>query len=207
MTCRIGRSLLKWEVIVQEAAVSTIAGWESFYVIVGSSAGALTGLMFVVITLISAAQTREAREDVGAYGTPNVVHFGVVLFVSAMLSAPWESLHVVGILLVLTGLGGVTYATIIFRRIIRRSHLEESYSPVFEDWLWFAILPLTAYIALGGAAIMFLGNSTPAMFIIGAALLLLLFIGIHNAWDTVTFIALERPQQERDGNAEKDDVS
>lgn len=182
--------------------MSPLTGWESFYVIVGSSAGALTGLMFVVITLVSAAQTRGAGEEVGAYGTPNVVHFGIVLFVSAMLSAPWESLHVVGVLLVLTGLGGVTYAIIIFRRIIRRTrlHLEESYTPVFEDWLWFAILPLTAYIALVVAAIMFLGNPTPAMFVIGAALFLLLVIGIHNAWDTVTFIALEQRSQQRNNS-------
>jgi hypothetical protein len=177
--------------------VSPLAGWESFYVIVGSSAGALTGLMFVVITLVSAGQARGAGEEVGAYGTPNVVHFGIVLFVSAMLSAPWESLRVVGVLLVLTGVGGVTYAIIIFRRIIRRTrlHLEESYNPVLEDWLWFAIFPLTAYIALVVAAIMFLGNPTPAMFLIGAALFLLLVIGIHNAWDTVTFVAFERSQQ------------
>jgi hypothetical protein len=33
--------------------MTAIAGWENFYVIVGSSAGALIGLQFVVITLLS----------------------------------------------------------------------------------------------------------------------------------------------------------
>jgi hypothetical protein len=33
--------------------MTALAGWESFYVIVGSSAGALIGLQFVVITLIA----------------------------------------------------------------------------------------------------------------------------------------------------------
>lgn len=175
--------------------MSALNSWENFYIIVGSSAGALTGLMFVVITLIAGYREQNAGGEVAAYGTPNVVHFCVVLLVSAMLSAPWESLHIVGILLVLTGLGGVAYATIIFRRIIRRLHLRESYSPVFEDWLWFAIFPLTAYIALVVAAIMFLSSTTPALFVIGAALILLLFIGIHNAWDTVTYVAIERIPQ------------
>jgi hypothetical protein len=37
---------------------SVLADWESFYVIVGSSAGALTGLMFVVITLVADARIK-----------------------------------------------------------------------------------------------------------------------------------------------------
>jgi len=41
-----------------------------------------------------------------------------------------------------------------------------------------------------------LGNPAPALFVIGAATVLLLFIGIHNAWDTVTYVALERSQPE-----------
>lgn len=33
--------------------MTALGGWENFYVIVGSSAGALVGLQFVVITLIA----------------------------------------------------------------------------------------------------------------------------------------------------------
>ena len=33
--------------------MTALVGWENFYVIVGSSAGALIGLQFVVITLIA----------------------------------------------------------------------------------------------------------------------------------------------------------
>jgi len=33
--------------------MTALSGWENFYVIVGSSAGALIGLQFVVITLIN----------------------------------------------------------------------------------------------------------------------------------------------------------
>lgn len=174
--------------------MSPLAGWENFYVIVGSSAGALTGLMFVVVTLIADRRVRGGGGDVAAYGTPNVFHFCVVLLVSAMLAAPWESLHVVGVLLVLAGIAGAVYAAIIARRVIRRARLEDSYDPVFEDWLWFVILPLVAYGALVVAAFLFLGDPTPALFIIGAAMILLLAIGIHNAWDTVTFITTQRLQ-------------
>jgi hypothetical protein len=172
--------------------LAPLTGWENFYVIVGSSAGALTGLMFVVITLIAGNPLRNAGGELAAYGTPNVVHFCAVLYLAAMLSAPWKSLHLVGVLLVLSGLVGVIYAAIIARRVIRRAGLENTYSPVLEDWLWFVILPLAAYTALVVAAFLFLSSPTDALFVIAAAMVLLLFVGIRNAWDTVTFIAIER---------------
>lgn len=174
--------------------MTVLTNWENFYVIVGSSAGALTGLMFVVITLIADESRRRQRTagDLAAYGTPNVVHFCAVLLLSALLSAPWESLALVGVLLGLSGLGGVVYAAIILRRMIQRSRLQGSYTPVLEDWLWFGGFPLTAYIALAVAAVLFATDPTPAMFVIGGAMVLLLLIGIHNAWDTVTFLAISR---------------
>ena len=73
--------------------MTALAGWEHFYVIVGSSADALIGLQFVVITLI--ADTPIARADAqggAAFSTSSVVHFGVVLFLSAIVSAPWGGL-------------------------------------------------------------------------------------------------------------------
>ncbi len=186
--------------------MAPLSGWENFYVIVGSTAGALTGLMFVVITIIAGNVARTGGGgELAAYGTPNVVHFCAVLFLSAMLGAPWESLHVVGILLVIAGVAGVTYAAITARRVIRRARLADSYDPVFEDWLWFVILPLVAYSALVVAAILFLGDPTPALFIIAAAMILLLSIGIHNAWDTVTFITTERLQPPGDDKDTKKD--
>lgn len=168
--------------------MSIFNGWENFYVIVGSSAGALTGLMFVVITLIAGRPGARASGEVAAYGTPNVIHFGAVLLLSALLSAPWGSLHLVGVLLVVVGVCGVTYAAIIMRRIIRRARLEGTYTPVLEDWVWFGILPCVAYTAIAIGALMFLGDPTHALFVIAAAMVLLLAIGIHNAWDTVTYI-------------------
>ena len=36
--------------IVQEATVPLLTIWENFYVIIGTAAATLTGLMFVVIT-------------------------------------------------------------------------------------------------------------------------------------------------------------
>lgn len=173
---------------MQEAAVSPLSTWESFYVVVGSAAAALTGLMFVVITLIAGTETRRSSGTVAAFGTPTVVHFCAALLVSTILSAPWETLWNAGLLLGLAGLGGMVYIVV----IIRRARHQTEYQPVLEDWLWHMILPLISYAALVVAAILLLSNPVLALFGVGGAAVLFLFIGIHNAWDTVTYVVIER---------------
>ena len=165
----------------------SLSAWTNFYVITGSSAGALTGLMFVVITLIANGGVRASGQQTNAFGTPTIVHFGVALFLSAALNAPWRSLPLVGLVLSLTGLGGLAYATVAALRT-RRQH---DYNLVLEDRLFHVIFPLITYAALLVAAIPLPGNPTPALFCVAAVTLALLFIGIHNAWDTVTYITFE----------------
>jgi hypothetical protein len=165
-----------------------LTGWESFYVIVGSSAAALTGLQFVVIALAAELRPRSSSDQIDAFATPSIVHFCVALLTSATLSAPWRGLGSPAIAIGLTGLAGVLYEAI----VIRRTRRQTGYQPVFEDWLWHACLPLIAYASLVGAAVAIPSYAESALFVVAAASLLLVFIGIHNAWDTVIFITVTR---------------
>src|SRR5579863_2367240 len=141
---------------MQEAALSPLATWQNFYVIVGTAAATLTGLMFVVITLIAQlrVQVSSPRSGIAVFSTPNVVHFGTVLLVAALLSAPWQGLWQVGLLLGLMGLAGVIY---IISVLWLARHRLADYQPVFSDWLWHTELPLVAYAALVVAAILLPG--------------------------------------------------
>jgi hypothetical protein len=163
-----------------------LTAWENFYVIVGSSAGALTGLQFVVITLISGSRDRAHSGDIAAFGTPTVVHFCVALFVCATLSAPWQSLVNAGIVIGACGVVGSVYAFVVIHRA--RSHTR--YRPVLSDWTWHVILPLIAYLALLTAGIILSRSPSQALFVIGAVTLLLVYIGIHNAWDAVIYVTV-----------------
>jgi hypothetical protein len=174
-----------------EGGVSLLAGWESFYVITGSAAAALTGLQFVVITL-GAERNRGNAETNRAFGTPTIVHFGAVLLIAALLSAPWPSLVGVAFVLGLCGVAGLVYAAV----IIRTARRQTLYTPVLEDWVWHFTLPPLAYATLLGAALMVQRSATVSLFVVGGTVLLLLFVGIHNAWDSVTFIALNLREQE-----------
>src|SRR2546423_1204281 len=112
-----------------EAAPSALSAWESFYVIVGSSGAALTGLMFVVITLIADSSRRRSSKELDAFATPTIVHFCLVLLVSAIISAPWRELGNVALTIGAVGGGGIVYGAIVFRRTRRQT----GYKPVFED--------------------------------------------------------------------------
>lgn len=80
-------------------------------------------------------------------------------------------------------------------RVVRQARRQTIYVPDLEDWTWHGVLPLVAYATLLAAAITFPRRPVPSLFVIGAAAILLLFIGIHNAWDAVTYIARDRMQQ------------
>ena len=129
--------------------MSDLAAWDSFYVIVGSAAGALIGLQFVVVTLIAQRPTRAAPEASAAFGTPTIVHFGAALLLSALVRVPWQSIAVPAILWAAIGLCGAIYSL----NVIRRMQIQGVYEPEFEDWLFHVVLPVAAYAILALSAI------------------------------------------------------
>jgi hypothetical protein len=175
----------------KEAVMGTLASWSNFYVIMGSSAGALTGLTFVVISLIGGRQIPVARRGLNAFMTPIVVHFSSVLLLAALLAAPWTALAPVALLLGLGSLGGLWYAGLVVWRIRQVT----AYEPEWDDWLWYGVLPVVAYAALLVSALLLPSQATSALFIIAAGLVLLVALGIRDAWDVVTYTAFRQHSQ------------
>jgi hypothetical protein len=175
--------------------MTALSGWENFYVIVGSSAGALIGLQFVVVTLIADMPMGDGAAQAGqAFGTPTIVHFGVVLLLAAILSAPWHGFMAAAVLWGLLGLAGFVYEIV----VVRRMRIQTSYAPEFEDWLFHVLLPFAAYGILAVSAFASRSHQRGAMFAVAAGALLLLFIGIHNAWDAVTYhVFVQRRAQQK----------
>jgi len=170
-----------------ESATSFLAAWSNFYVMIGSSAAALTGLMFVVITLVTRAEQMSRTQDgIASFSTPTVMHFSEALLVAAILSVPWQSVLAPAVLVGLAALYGIVH---IVRVILRTRGLTE-YTADVEDWIWYMVLPFVAYAAtLCGAMGLFV-RPAGALFVIAGGVVLLVFIGIRNAWDVVTFLVI-----------------
>ena len=160
-----------------------LAAWDGFYGIVGSAAGALIGLQFVVLTLIAERPLPPAADAGAAFATPTIIHFGAALLVSALLRAPWQALAPVAALWGFIGAAGAAYAVVVARRMRAQS----TYRPQFEDWLFHALLPLAAYASLALSALAVFSHTRESLFGVGGAALLLLFIGIHNSWDSIAY--------------------
>jgi hypothetical protein len=175
--------------------VPLLHAWESFYVIVGSSAAALTGLQFVVMALIADIDLPANPTNVGAFSTPTIVHFSAALLVSAIVTAPWPAPLGPAVLLATSGTVGVLYSLIVARRALK----QEEYEPVFEDWAFHVALPAAAYGVMAAAGGLLHLAPARSLFGLGAAVLGLVFIGIHNAWDTVTYLVIAR-RQDRTGS-------
>jgi hypothetical protein len=166
--------------------MSELGLWDSFYMIVGSAAGALVGLQFVVMTLIAERPSAQTADAGAAFATPTVVHFSVVLFLAAIIRAPFHSIMTVAAIWGMAAAGGMVYALIVTRRM----RTQTAYKPASEDWLFHAILPMATYVILGASALVAGSRTRAALFGAAASVLLLLFIGLHNSWDAVSYHVL-----------------
>jgi hypothetical protein len=179
---------------MHDTLLASLQSWTNFYVIVGSSAGALTGLQFVVMALVSDVHPGGSMSEIRAFGSPTVVHFCAVLFISATLAAPWQSIAYVGWNIVVCGAAGTVYILNALRHALRQS----GYQPDAEDWFWYAALPTASYVALLVTGLMLRSHTEAMLFLIAGIALVLLYTGIHNAWDTVTYIIVtNRPSEPR----------
>src|SRR5436190_16267131 len=112
-------------------------GWESFYLLVGGAAGALIGLLFVVITLTAELDPKRTSAGSKIYVSPTVFHFAIVFLISAAALMPRASAHVMGIVVAAPALFGIGYSLLSVWRLAH-SVLEV---PHWSDWLYYGVLP------------------------------------------------------------------
>jgi hypothetical protein len=167
---------------------SLLAGWDNFYVITGGAAGGLTGLTFVVITLAADAH-RVAPVGVKAFVSPTIVHFGAVLALAAYVTMPRHTAVSLSLGLGVVGLAGLIYIATIAAAIHR---MKGDYIPVLEDWIWNVILPALCFSVLLSTAFLFSTRPKQCPYGVAAAIMLLMIVGIHNAWDIAVWNSVNR---------------
>jgi hypothetical protein len=169
------------------ALAEELHAWHEFYLLLGTSAAALTGLMFVVVSISPETIATRPFAGIRAFVTPTVVYFTTVLVVSGAMMAPHLGPRPLALLLGLGGIAGVAYMLWIdVHRQWREAKLEE------DDWVWYVALPALSYILLVAAAIALWLDSVLAAWTIGFTMVLLLVTGIRNGWDLALWMAQRR---------------
>ena len=178
------------EAIYDRTLSPLLASWESFYVILGSSAAALTGLQFVVMALGAERETTGGEATWSAFATPTIVHFCAVLLIAAIVSTPGHSASSLSLCLSISGAAGLIYCG----WVLLMARRQKDYAPVLEDWIFHTDLPILSYVCVFIAGVATRWHPVSALYYIAAASLLLLFTGIHNAWDAALWMSANRKQ-------------
>ena len=120
------------------------------------------------------------------YMTPKLYHFVTVLVMSAMAVVPHVRGEWVAAVLVFWSVAGAIYSAAM-GVAMRRNRLPSSGQR--SDELGYGVLPAAMYVGLLAAAWRSWRESDNAPYAIAIGLVVLMVIGIRNAWDLVSWIA------------------
>jgi hypothetical protein len=164
--------------------------WHDFYVLVGTASATLVGLMFVAVSIGAAIFNEDHRAAMTAFITPTVMHFAAVLFACLVALMPNHTWYTLGGLIGAGALAGTAYGGgLVVQMIIRRRFTVD-----LSDRMFYAALPLAGYgIALAAAVLLFTHAAAVSADLIAAAVLILLFAAIRNAWDMMVWIVIKTP--------------
>jgi hypothetical protein len=156
-----------------------LAAWRDFYAMVGTAAGVIVGATFIVASL--AAGLKDRAVGLRGFITPTAVHLGSVLVGCAILDVPTLTPVMLATLLGTGGVAGAIYSVIVATRIWGMN-LDRS------DRGFYAVLPILTYLAMALAATRALWDLTETLEILAASLVVLLIVGMRNAWDMTSFM-------------------
>lgn len=172
-----------------------LRSWETFYLLLGTAGATLAGLIFVAVTVAERITDRERVSILRAHLDPALLALLLVVILSACLLIPHLTRPVLAALLLMAGTGTLGYMGVVLRSLHRGQDIHWDAS----DWTWYAAAPL-----LGGTLLLISGVLTltaqahAATTLTGVTLLLLLIMGVRNAWDLVTFsVKVNAPDPDR----------
>jgi hypothetical protein len=168
------------------------AAWQNFYLLAGTAAATLIGLMFVAITFGASLVTRQTSESARAFIDPTFTHFVQVVVVACLMMIPTMGPTALGVLLLAIG---ALRSAALFRVF---GHMKEAHRVHHDievsDWLTGIALPLLCYVLLGVTGAAFLAGYAAAFNVLAAVTVVILLNGIYGAWELVLWMAVTRAE-------------
>ncbi|HZZ92413.1 MAG TPA: hypothetical protein VFE23_07615 [Usitatibacter sp.] len=161
-----------------------LEAWHDFYLVVGTGATTLTGLLFVIVSLGPHVLSRHKSTGVRAFVSPVAAHFTYVLVISALMLAPEIPRLILAGAVGAAGLGGIVFTT------WTRAHQRWRANGLSNlDWVWFVGMPYLCFASLLVSSACLAWHGDLGLFGIGATSVLLIVVGIRNAWDLALWIS------------------
>jgi hypothetical protein len=174
---------------MQSSAAELFHTWHDFYILVGTASATLVGLMFVSASIGASVFTERNRTALQSFLSPTVVNFAAALFVCIGVMIPSQTWLSLGAMLAAGGIAGLMYAGRVWvEMIVRRRYQVDA-----VDRFFYATIPLLGYLLVLASGILLLFHKPWSSEIAAAALVVLLFAGVRNAWDMTTWIMMRTP--------------
>jgi hypothetical protein len=161
--------------------------WHDFYMLIGTAAATLVGLMFVSASVGGGYMTEERRPGIRTFFSPTIFHFAAALVTCLAVLAPTQRWASLGALLFGCGLVGAAYAGWVWRQMARHGYLSQIDN---EDRLWYAQAPVVCHLMVALAAALLLFQLPAGIYLLAATLVLLLLVSIRNAWDITLWVVM-----------------
>jgi hypothetical protein len=164
--------------------------WQNFYLLVGTAAATLVGLMFVAVTFGASLVTEETSPTARAFLDPPFTHFVQILFIACLVMIPSMGPRLFGSVLLLIGV--LRLATTVrvhghMKRVQQRQNDLE-----LSDWLSGIVFPVMCHVLLSVSGVAFFEHYAVAFDGLAIVTLAILLIGVLGAWELLVWMAIAR---------------
>jgi len=164
-------------------------GWGEFYLLAGSAAAVLIGLIFVVVTLMQDRPRSAIMAGSRLYMGPVVLHVTFVLILSAAALVPHITARQFAGVAAAISLWGLVRGV---NSLVGISRVPGPDRPHWSDAWCYGTIPVALFAGLAFVAWSFWTGSAAAVHYVAAVITALLLITIRNEWDLVTWLAPRR---------------
>ena len=163
-------------------------GWGEFFLLVGSAAAVLIGLIFVVITLMQGRSRESVLAGSKLYMGPIVLGVSFWLALSAAALTPGITPPVFAAIAAVIAIWGLVRGLMSSVGIGRRTRIGNENIHWTDLW-FYGVIPSAIYVAVGMVAVAFWRDLWWAKYGLGLAMIAGLLLAIRNEWDLITWIA------------------
>jgi hypothetical protein len=156
--------------------------WRDFYIVAGTSAATLVGLLFVGLSLHLRAVL--SRADVRSLARVTLANFGLILFVSLFMVIAQPSAAVGSQLLG----AGVTTLAIVAPSIVATIRSRARTLRAYQLVLRFGLSALSYVGVIGSGILMAVDASDAALRWLWIVTIVLLFVSLRNCWDLLVSV-------------------
>jgi hypothetical protein len=171
------------------ALAEVLGHWHEFYMLLGTVAGTLVGLLFVAASVSSGVFSSDRSAPLRVFLSASVVNFGSILAVSLIILTPVQNWMLFGTMILGCGIVGLAYYGLAWRDAVRDGL---SAAIDLEDRVWYFALPVVGYLFVAGSGVTLALELDLGCLALALSTGMLLVIGIHNAWDITVWIITRR---------------